>query len=265
LVEGFHFDRVKDVDNSLHQIYGVLVALSKGMKNKLDRYKSALMRIWEQKASECTAYTDGEQRESAFAASMTAGTDTGYPSTQGEPFNYLDFRAVCDSFKYSIDDTKEDNELELSNLDTEIEKLNMKEQTPRLQSGPSLPNIQESKARPLPTQVQATAPARTDESFRCEFHFALQQCHWSGQQFFTTERGYMGYGPPNLQPGDDVCVIFGGLAPFALRKRKGDAPSTSEGSTYKLVGECYLHEIMHGEAIEELRVGTLKKEIFDIR
>ncbi|KAH8789969.1 hypothetical protein F5882DRAFT_267251, partial [Hyaloscypha sp. PMI_1271] len=77
-----------------------------------------------------------------------------------------------------------------------------------------------------------------------------------GRRFFTTEKGYMGLGPPTLQPGDVICVIFGGITPFALRKQESDFSSSSQNIRYRLVGECYLHGIMHGEAINELEEGT---------
>ncbi|PSN66988.1 HET-domain-containing protein [Corynespora cassiicola Philippines] len=37
---------------------------------------------------------------------------------------------------------------------------------------------------------------------------------------FVTEKGYLGIGPPITKPGDEVCVLYGGLSPFAVRKVK---------------------------------------------
>lgn len=67
---------------------------------------------------------------------------------------------------------------------------------------------------------------------------ARDEC-W-GHSFFGTKGGYMGLGPKILQPGDVVCVLAGGEVPFILRPDHG---------YYRLVGECYLHGIMNGEAI----------------
>jgi hypothetical protein len=75
----------------------------------------------------------------------------------------------------------------------------------------------------------------------------------------------MGFGPPTLQSGDDICVFFGGVAPFALQKHEEESFSSRENTTYRLGGKCCLHGIMHGESMDELQAGTLKEEIFDIR
>ncbi len=62
------------------------------------------------------------------------------------------------------------------------------------------------------------------------------------RRLFETERGYIGVGPLALQDGDLVCVLFGSNVPFVLRRF---------GERYRLVGECYLHGIMRGEALKE--------------
>ena len=62
-----------------------------------------------------------------------------------------------------------------------------------------------------------------------------------GRRFFTTLGGYMGVGPPGMQPGDSVCVFLGGNVPWVVRQ---------EGSEYTLVGECYVHGIMDGEIMQ---------------
>lgn len=74
------------------------------------------------------------------------------------------------------------------------------------------------------------------------FRFALR--HWCYfRRCFTTEsKGYIGIGPRSLQRGDGVFVLKGGRVPFILRK--------IADNTYKLVGECYVHGIMHGEALQ---------------
>lgn len=65
------------------------------------------------------------------------------------------------------------------------------------------------------------------------------------RSFFTTEHGYMGVGPQCLQIGDKVCVLANGNVPFVLR-------SVGESEEeWRLVGECYLHGIMDGEAVEK--------------
>ena len=68
-----------------------------------------------------------------------------------------------------------------------------------------------------------------------------QQC-CRGRKLFSTLSGHIGIGDGTLESGDLVCVFLGGLTPFIIRP---------VDQKYKLVGECYVHGIMHGEALEE--------------
>ena len=76
-----------------------------------------------------------------------------------------------------------------------------------------------------------------------------------GRIFARTGRGYYVLGPAALEAGDVVCVLFGGKVPFCLRP---------VGRCYLLVGECYVHGLMKGEAIGMLARGELHERIFDI-
>jgi hypothetical protein len=53
--------------------------------------------------------------------------------------------------------------------------------------------------------------------------------------------------------GDLVVVLFGGRVPFVLRQ---------QGKRYTLIGECYIHDVMDGEAIDMWREGRLRDETF---
>lgn len=74
------------------------------------------------------------------------------------------------------------------------------------------------------------------------------KCEWQGaaaynkRPIFRTEKGSMGAGPPQLQEGDIICVLYGGPTPYALRP-------TSVPGEYIYLGDCYVHGQMHGEAI----------------
>ena len=63
-----------------------------------------------------------------------------------------------------------------------------------------------------------------------------------GRKLFSTVSGHIGVGDVTLKPGDLVCVFLGGATPFIVRP---------VDQKYKFVGECYLHGIMQGEALEE--------------
>jgi hypothetical protein len=64
---------------------------------------------------------------------------------------------------------------------------------------------------------------------------------WNGRRIFISEMGYMGLAPMTARPGDAVCILFGGHVPFILRER--------ENSEHAMIGECYVHGIMDGEAM----------------
>ncbi len=58
---------------------------------------------------------------------------------------------------------------------------------------------------------------------------------------FVTQTGYIGLGPLTMQPNDTVCVLLGCSVPVVIRR---EAPNR-----HILIGECYLHGIMDGEAL----------------
>ena len=65
----------------------------------------------------------------------------------------------------------------------------------------------------------------------------------TGRRLFATNRGYIGLGPSEMQEGDHVYIISGGNIPYILRPVSGKRPQT-----FELVGGCYLHGVMYGEA-----------------
>lgn len=67
----------------------------------------------------------------------------------------------------------------------------------------------------------------------------------SGRRIFHVSNGYVGIGPGVLQAGDMVCVLSGGAMPFVLRR---DSRSRQSKRRFALIGEAYVHGIMHGEA-----------------
>ena len=74
-------------------------------------------------------------------------------------------------------------------------------------------------------------------------------------RFFTTgESSRIGLGPVDTLPGDQIAVLCSGKVPYILRKVDGD-----DLGVYTLVGECYVHEIMQGEALETTSGGGIKE------
>ena len=79
--------------------------------------------------------------------------------------------------------------------------------------------------------------------------------------FFVTEHGQMGLGPRLMRQRDLVCVLLGSGVPFVLREVSGGG---SGDGWYELVGECYCHGIMDGEAVRELKEGRIALRDFEV-
>jgi hypothetical protein len=62
------------------------------------------------------------------------------------------------------------------------------------------------------------------------------------RRFFRSAAGRFGWTVDGSQPDDRICVLHGGDYPFVLRP--------SEAGNYTIVGDCYIHGLMDGEALE---------------
>ncbi|RMZ72001.1 heterokaryon incompatibility [Pyrenophora seminiperda CCB06] len=69
----------------------------------------------------------------------------------------------------------------------------------------------------------------------------------------VTDRGYIGIVPGATEPNDKVVLLFGSKVPFVLRQCGGHGQ-------YKLIGECYVHSIMHFQASN--LSGLVEEEIY---
>ena len=63
----------------------------------------------------------------------------------------------------------------------------------------------------------------------------------SSRRLCVTRKGYMGLVPNSAREGDSICVFIGAEVPFVLGR---------SGDEYRLVGDCYVHGIMKGEALD---------------
>ncbi len=68
-------------------------------------------------------------------------------------------------------------------------------------------------------------------------------------KFCATERGYAGLVPQDAKVGDAIVIFHGAVVPFLIREDdlKGGVARN------KLIGECYIHGIMHGEALRSFK------------
>ena len=90
----------------------------------------------------------------------------------------------------------------------------------------------------------------------------LVKASWKGRLTFSTKAGYIGLCPPYTQPGDLIVIVRGLGVPIVLRtiKEAWKPPTSRDASPekYRLVGQCYAHGLMNGEA---LSMGIEEKKI----
>ena len=70
----------------------------------------------------------------------------------------------------------------------------------------------------------------------------------SGRVIIRTGQGYTGLAPQDTKEGDSVFLLKGGKLPFILRE---------SGENWRIVGDCYIHGIMDGEAFDDERCATI--------
>lgn len=99
--------------------------------------------------------------------------------------------------------------------------------------------------------IQAAAQGSNIEMFLAE---SSRFC--ANRKLFSTRNGLLGLGPCVLRKGDLCCILFGAVVPFILRQ---------VGSRYRVVGEAYIHGIMHGEAmVDWILCQKYQEQVFKI-
>ncbi|TVY71201.1 Heterokaryon incompatibility protein 6 OR allele [Lachnellula suecica] len=75
----------------------------------------------------------------------------------------------------------------------------------------------------------------------------------SNRKFFrSANKRRLGLAPPKAEKGDIICILFGCSVPVLLRR--------VENGQHILVGECYVHGMMDGEAISAMTKKQLRRE-----
>ncbi|TVY80898.1 Heterokaryon incompatibility protein 6, OR allele [Lachnellula suecica] len=73
---------------------------------------------------------------------------------------------------------------------------------------------------------------------------------------FLTARGHMGLGPAKMREGDSLSILLGGKTPFILREAATRSISDhgyNKRQCFEVVGDCYTHGLMDGEAMRKWR------------
>jgi hypothetical protein len=78
----------------------------------------------------------------------------------------------------------------------------------------------------------------TEAANRFRSRIGLKTKH---RRMIRTAKGWLGMGPSSLRVGDRVFVVPGANIPLIMRRL--------DPGHYQVVGEAYIHGIMHGEAV----------------
>ena len=92
---------------------------------------------------------------------------------------------------------------------------------------------------PIPDQFQHLSIQGVADDFLFDMNLSCK-----GRAFFITKSGRYGLGPFVTKPGDECHILNGARVPFVLRRQSDQGPAT-------LVGEAYIHGIMHGEILND--------------
>ena len=65
--------------------------------------------------------------------------------------------------------------------------------------------------------------------------------------FYVTSNGYFGLGPSGLLENDEIHLIGGSKVPLVFRRK---ASQDVTNPIHSFIGECYVHGIMYGEALD---------------
>jgi hypothetical protein len=76
-----------------------------------------------------------------------------------------------------------------------------------------------------------------------------------GRSLFISQQGFMGLLPVHAKEGDLLCLLLGGDVLYVLRPK---------GEEFKFVGDCYIHGLMDGEALEGVNLETEKFKTFTL-
>lgn len=136
---------------------------------------------------------------------------------------------------------------------------------------PFNPNVQ-SKQQAADTQIMDDLPLGED-GFRAQFG----RYHGGRRLFVTEGERFIGLGPMSMQKDDEIWVVKGSRVPVLLRRceeeNSGHGDKSSQnvaddmkessasehetfqqrktGKYFKLIGDLYVHGVMHGEAVKE--------------
>ncbi|KAL9577887.1 MAG: hypothetical protein Q9212_006079 [Teloschistes hypoglaucus] len=191
---------------------------------------------WSRKFDE-TYINNGQSRVEAWWRTLiTDQTITNYPAPDRMgPLFFNHLRAL---FKKSIllQIAKGDWTAVMSRNLPYIEMLNQLDATGQMPSGSGeLENCLGIEGRSM--DEAASEVMKNMEAFYKNIVISMHM------MLFRTGNNLPGMGPRHVAEGDEVWLLQGARVPFVLRPN-------SENGRYQLIGQLYVHGILHGEALE---------------
>ncbi|KAE8454660.1 hypothetical protein EG329_000283 [Mollisiaceae sp. DMI_Dod_QoI] len=99
-----------------------------------------------------------------------------------------------------------------------------------------------------------------ESSLVVDFLRRVQSVIWNRKFLVCATGDWVGLAPMAAQVGDVVCILYGCSVPVLLRP----IPDVQNVAFWNVVGECYVHGIMDGEAIESSGMDR-RDEYFELR
>ena len=109
----------------------------------------------------------------------------------------------------------------------------------------------------------ATAVREDHPKYVAEYLQRVQAIIWKRRMIITDQERLLGLGSEDVQDGDLICIIFGCSVPVVLRKIVSDEMTGEH--YYELVGDCYVHGMMDGEAFTMQQARNIPQTQFELR
>jgi hypothetical protein len=111
---------------------------------------------------------------------------------------------------------------------------------------------------------------QTDDEWTAQYLKRVQSVVMRRRLILTLREEFAGLAHSSAQEGDLVCVLYGCSVPVILRKigprsNEGLLSDQSSSDHYEFIGECYIHGMMDGEAIQPRHKQNLVQRIFELR
>lgn len=111
----------------------------------------------------------------------------------------------------------------------------------------------------LMKESEPTEDNKIGSSLVVKFLERVQSIIWNRRFLVTKDYEWIGLAPMTAKVNDLVCILYGCSVPVVLRRQR-DLMGTEY---FQLIGECYVHGMMDGEAVDAVDVS--KEKEFELR